>query len=61
MKFQLQKRKFSSNVIEASTKKENGKDKWSVYLIPALKKSEGDPLADKLLKFLHDEQENSSD
>lgn len=56
MKLRIKQRQFSSNVIEASTKKENGKDKWFVYLIPALKKEEGDPLCDKLLNFLHSKE-----
>lgn len=55
MKFRIQKRLYSSDVIEASTKKENGKDKWSVYLIPSIMKVGGDPLCERLLKFLQDE------
>jgi len=57
MKFRIQERKFASNVIEASNKKENGKDKWFVYLMPALMKKEGDILCEKLLTFLNKKDE----
>ena len=48
MKFRIQKRLYSSDVIEAS---DDGKN-WSVYLIPGIKKDKGDPLCEKLLILL---------
>lgn len=49
MEFRIQKRKFSSNVIESSKDGE----KWTVYLIPSIKKIEGDPLCMLLLNLLN--------
>ena len=48
-KYRIQKRKYSSNVIE----KLDDKSKWIVFLCPTVRKSEGDIFVDELLLHLN--------
>jgi len=50
--YRLQKRKYSSNVIEKNIGTEQ-KPKWIVILCPTEKKEVGDKLAEKILNFLN--------
>ena len=50
--FQIQKRKYSSNVIER-VEDVNGKKKSIVAVCPTLPKKEGDILCKELVKFLN--------
>ena len=45
--YRIQKRKWSSNIIEIKIGKT-----WTVYLCPTIKKKDGDALCDKLIKLL---------
>jgi hypothetical protein len=49
MNYRIQERKYSSNIIE----KKVGKDKWTPYLAPLVKKEEGDELVLKLIEVLN--------
>jgi len=50
--YRIQKRKFSSDVIEFSI---NEGKTWSVLIIPTIKKNMGDALAEEILDLLiHD-------
>lgn len=50
--YRIQKREFSSNIIE---KKVQGKDKWIPFLAPLIRKVEGDKVVEKILKQLNNE------
>ena len=52
LKYRIQKRKYSSNIIEAS---DDGKN-WYPYLIPAIKKFKGDMLCKRLINLLNTNQ-----
>ncbi len=49
--FRIQKRKFSSNIIERGEESE-GKTIWMPHIAPLCRKEEGDIVCDNLLKFL---------
>ena len=53
--YRIQKRKYSSNVIEKLII-ENGKEKWKVHLCPTERKSVGDVVCEELLEFLNYEK-----
>lgn len=48
MKYRIQHRKFSSNIIESSL---DGKT-WTPFLAPLIKKEDGDKLTEKLIDKL---------
>ena len=52
VKYRIQKRKYSSNVIEKG-EIINGKLKWSVHICPTRKKVEGDIVCERLVNYLN--------
>ncbi len=59
--FRIQTRRFSSNIIEKRIEK-TGKITWIPYVVPVVKKEEGDLICKNLLKviFTLDQPENSN-
>ena len=56
--YRIQKRKYSSNVIERLVIDKNGKSKWKVHLCPTEKKSIGDVAVEEILVFLNGKEKN---
>ena len=52
MQFRIQKRKWSSNIIEIGIEGDNDKIIWTPYLAPLVRKAEGDILCLKLMVLL---------
>ncbi len=53
--YRVQKRKYSSDVIEKQITI-NNKSKWIVYLCPTVKKIDGDKIAAKLVNLLNSDR-----
>ena len=51
MNYRIQKREFSSNIIEKRTVTEKGKEKWIPFIAPLCRKDEGDELTKILIDF----------
>lgn len=56
MEYRIQKRRFSSNIIEVGEKNESGKMTWTPFLGCFINKKKADPIVDRVLKMLQDEQ-----
>ncbi len=50
--YRIQKRKYSSNIIEIGVLDENNKIKWTPYIAPLISKVEGDIVAERILELL---------
>ena len=47
--YRIQKRKYSSNVLERRLKTDNNKASWEVFVCPTVNKKEGDVVCNELL------------